>query len=323
MFTSEDIDNIKKSFEYLKNYGDISFPYIPKEFNTIERVQNSDFESFAPDFSTDLGYNAVIGWEGQSYHYGLKEGFFNMAHMAIVPSVHISDTLVFPIIFNYRQYLELVLKENILRFEIFFRLPLSNTLTHDLTKLLDRFMEILVEHNLDFLISTTQQKVINDFMKIDSRNDAFRFVYDFKGNFNHEYDHKQINLLNLHYLMNEVYNDFSAIDYLFEPGTLFEDKFLIPIFEGLIVSLNSHLTGAKLNKQKGITPLQKLKSLVEKFEFKFDNDKIFKFESQSIVQLNENEYAASNEVFGVNIIINVINEEIKSIRIKDVVELPE
>lgn len=321
MLSSEEINNIKKHFEINKNYSDtISFPYIPNEFNIVERKQNSDFESFAPDFSTDLGYNAVIGWEGQSYHYGLKEGFFNIAHMAIVPAVHISDTLVFSIIFNYRQYLEIVLKENILRFEIFFRLPLSNTKHHNLIDLLDRLMEILVEQNLDFFISSTQKKVINDFMNIDSRNDAFRFVYDLQGNFNHKYEHKQINLLNLHYIMNEVHNDFTAIDHLFD-DFLFDDPYLGILYEGFIVSLYSYLTGSK-ERRKGINSLQKLKSILEKFEFKFDNDKKFKINSQNIIQLNESEYEVSNADISLSIIINVINEEIKSIRIKDVVELP-
>lgn len=125
--------------------------------------------------------------------------------------------LVYPIIFNYRHYLELVLKEFILKFETVFLLQAKSKLhTHDLKKLLDKLMEILEPQELGFLISSKQKKVIMDFHEIDSKNDAFRYIYDTKGNLNHDYKQKEFNLLEVHYTMNEIYNDFNALDYIFD-----------------------------------------------------------------------------------------------------------
>ncbi|MER0467760.1 hypothetical protein ABR330_14010 [Bacillus cabrialesii subsp. cabrialesii] len=313
MFNPDEINDIEIAFNSFKNPENIPFPFIHEQLNEIKRKDNNLFETFSPDYS-NMDYNAVIGWEGQSYHYGYKEGFFNIAHMAIVPAVHQSDSLVFPIIFNYRHYLELVLKENIFRFEIIFRLPISNTKTHDLDTLLKNLIGMLETHKLGFLISSTQKKVIQDFHEIDSNNDAFRFVFDFEGNYSHKYEHNVINLLSLHYTMNEVYNDFNAIDYLFDYGSFFDVGYLLPEYQGLIVSIKSFFTNNK--NRKGINSDKKLLSLVLSYEYEFRKDKLFKFEKSSFVKVNDTKYEAGNREFALTIIFTVRNDEIESIRLK-------
>ncbi|WP_444559014.1 hypothetical protein ACT00Z_11360 [Bacillus stercoris] len=313
MFKPEEIIKIKEAFNDLKNPENIPFPFLDEQLNEIRKIDVNKCETFSKDELFPYDYNAVIGWEGQSFQYGYKEGFFKIAHMAIIPSEQQSDIMVYPIIFNYRHYLELVLKENIFRFQILFRLPLSNKAVHNLGTLLKDFINILEVHNLDFLISSKQRKVIQDFHNIDSKNDAFRYVYDIKGNLNHPYDHKMINLLRLHYIMNEVYNDFNAIDYLFEHGPFFGDKYLIPEYEGLIRALNSFFT-KKPNREE--INSAKLLSLVLRFEHKFCKGATFKFEENTFAKVNETTFEAGNKDFDLTIIIYVIDQNIKAIRIK-------
>ncbi|AIF68361.1 hypothetical protein GZ22_18125 (plasmid) [Terribacillus saccharophilus] len=307
------VERVKEAFELLRKPDNIPFPYISEHLNVVKRRENASFETFRPNFNR-VEYNAVIGWEGQSYTYGYKEGFFNIAHAAIEPAAHIPDTLVFSIIFNYRQYLELVLKENITRFEILWECPMSNNKTHDLSILLDRLLELLKTRDYNFLISEVQKKVINDFMEIDSKNDAFRFVYDFEGQLSHKYDHKIINLLDLHYTMNEIYNDFNAIDYLFGADEALENRYSHPSIEGLLVALNSYLTNGK--NRKGINSLAKLKHLIFEFTFAFNEKSTLKFDADdtNVTEMNETEYGVSNDYF--TIVLHVDNEEIKSMRVK-------
>ncbi|PLS07615.1 hypothetical protein [Bacillus halotolerans] len=314
MFKPEEISKIKAAFIDLKTPVNISFPYIDEQLNEIRKTNDNKFETFSTDNDFSYHYNAVIGWEGQSYQYGYKEGFFKIAHMAIVPSAHQSDIMVYPIIFNYRHYLELVLKENLFRFQILFRLPISNKVDHKLDTLLEELIGILESRNLGFLISSKQKKVIQDFHNIDSKNDAFRYVYDIEGNLNHQYEHKMFNLLSLHYTMNEIYNDFNAIDYLFEYGSFFDDKYLNPEYEGLIVALNSFFT--KKTNRKGINSPKKLLSIVLRFEHEFSNGEIFKFVENTFAQVSETEFEAGNKEFSLTIIIYVIDQKINAIRIK-------
>ncbi|MGO0713250.1 hypothetical protein P5408_010495 [Bacillus subtilis] len=313
MFTVDEIKNIKNAFNDLKSPENLPFSYIDEKFNKVIKKDNTNFKTFCPNYC-HVDYNAVIGWEGQSYHYAYKEGFFSIAHLAILPAKHLSDSLVYPIIYNYRQYLELVLKENILRFQIFFRLPITNTKTHDLKFLLNTLIDILDSFNLGFLISSIQKKVILDFHEIDENNDAFRFVYDRQGDLNHRYDHKQINLLNLHYTMNEIYNDFNAIDYLFEPNSYFDDRTLSPIYQSFIVAFHEFLS-LKRNKN-GINSFNKLKSVILNFEHQLSSEMKFRFEESSIVQLSNTVYETTLNELGLTIIITVNNEIIDSIQIK-------
>lgn len=314
MFNNDQINEMKKFLNRDKSSDEIPIYNPGGTFNKFTRKKNASFETFRPNFNCS-DYNAVIGWEGQSYQYGYKEGFFKIAHMAIVSAKIYSDYLVYPIIFNYRQYLELVLKESILKFQIFFRLPIIITKTHDLKFLLNELMNILNSHNLGFLISSTQKKVILDFHKIDPHSDAFRFVFNAHGNLSHTYDHKHINLLDLHYTMNEIYNDFTNMDYFFEKGSFFEDQYLAPLYQSIIVAI-SEFFAIKGNK-KGINTLNKLKSILMRFEHQLSQEKKFSFTKSSIIQISPTKYEATICELGLTIIISVNNDQnIEHIKIK-------
>ncbi|MGG3399259.1 hypothetical protein ABER78_20590 [Bacillus velezensis] len=308
------VDQIKEFLDRGKSQDDIPCSYLTDAFNKVTRKESVNFETFCPNYNYP-DYNAVIGWDGQSYYYGYKEGFFQAAHMSIKPAKYYSDSLVYPIIFNYRHYLELVLKENILRFQIFFRLPITYKNTHNLIWLLDKLESILVPNNLGFLISPTQKKVIQDFHKIDSQNDAFRFVFNTEGSLSHTYDHKQISLWNLHFTMNEIYNDFTNIDYLFVPNAVFHDEYLTPQHQSFIVAISAYFT-VKSNR-KSINSFNKLKSILLNFEHRLSQSVNYKFVQSGIVQISPNRYEATLCELGLTIIISVNNDQnIEHIKIK-------
>ncbi|MCY8988111.1 hypothetical protein [Bacillus atrophaeus] len=319
MINDDQINKMKKLLNRDKSSDEIPYSYPGEPFNKFTRKENTSFETFCPNFNCS-DYNAVIGWEGQSYQYGYKEGFFNIAHMAIVPAKYYSDSLVYPIIFNYRQYLELVLKENILRFQIFFRLPITDTKTHDLKFLLDELMNILDSNSLGFLISSTQKKVILDFHEIDPQSDAFRFVFNTRGSLSHKYEHKQISLWNLHFTMNEIYNDFTNIDYFFDQDedsvdSCFNDKYLAPQYQSIIVAISQFFT-IRGNK-RDIDNLDKLKNILLKFEHQLSQKEKFSFVESSIIQISTTEYEATLDEIDLTIIITVNNQQkIDNIKVK-------
>ncbi|MEC3812798.1 hypothetical protein [Bacillus altitudinis] len=302
-FTEEERDKIKELLDYLRHdeVGALSNP----NFRKIVRKKDSNFETFCYD-SSDSAYNAIIGWEGQSYYYGYKESFFNIAHQSIEHSHLNSDIIVYSVIFNYRHYLELVLKDLITKFQIFFRVPLSATITHNLIELLNTLLEILKNVNLDFLISSTIIKVIEDFHNLDSKNDAFRFVYNRQGGLNHTFDHKKIDLLKLHYTMNEVYDDFNSIDCLFEPDSFFYDEYLMPYYESFIIALQQHISNSKM---KQLDSVNKIKERILDFQHKLRrNGQTFSFKEEDISQhINPYEFIIKSNELKISFLLHIEN----------------
>ncbi len=105
------------------------------------------------------------------------------------------DTLVFPVIFLYRQYIELTLKDLIR--EIDFKL--GNNRTDKILekhKLLPLWDEAIKQYNqfisvnnitLAFISSSSnERKVINQFNQIDEDSFSFRYATDKQGNENLE-----------------------------------------------------------------------------------------------------------------------------------------
>ncbi|QIW79950.1 hypothetical protein [Bacillus tequilensis] len=313
MINNDQINEMKKFLNRDKSSDEIPIYNPGGQFNKFTRKNNTSFETFCPNYNYP-DYNAVIGWDGESYYYGYKEGFFQAAHMSIKLAKYYSDSLVYPIIFNYRHYLELVLKENILRFQIFFRLPITYTKTHNLIRLLDELESILVPNNLSFLISPAQKKVIQDFHKIDSQNDAFRFVFNTQGSLSHAYDHKQISLWNLHFTMNEIYNDFTNIDYLFVPNGIFHDDYLTPQHQSFIVAISEFF---KVRENRNFNSFNKLKSILLNFEHQLSQSVKYKFAESGIVQISPARYEATLYELSLTIIISVNNvQDIDHIKIK-------
>lgn len=85
-------------------------------------VENNINHRFKPEGYNDLfnyhklsnwpfDYNAIIGWSDQDMFHGYIEGFYMAAEKLARNYQGEVDYLVYPVIFNYRQYLELALKK--------------------------------------------------------------------------------------------------------------------------------------------------------------------------------------------------------------------
>lgn len=320
------ISVIKKNYEDLKSNDKISF-FKPEDYPLWHNDLYNKDTGIKEPLKLDSSFKAVIGWQDQDYDYGYTEGFFQIAHNAISMASVSPDTIVYPILFNYRHYLELVLKNNLLRFQILFREPIFVPQRHDLCLLLNRFYSILSNNKLDFLISKTQTEVIEYFMKIDERNDRFRFLYDNKGHLSHSYDHREINLQILHLIMNNVYNEFKALDFLFED---FEagDSMVNSPNRALLLTISNYFI------RKNLNDLNQLKNYLSTFSYEFDIKKSkdifdseeikeiieFKFDKESIKRLNDYTFCFKGSTEYSNTLefeITVFNNKISTVRLVD------
>ncbi len=116
----------------------------------------------------------------------MMDGYKKAADLMVDRSAHdrpIRDTLVFPIIFNYRQFLELSLKYQLAAFgpQVGIR---PNWKTHDLAVLWSEFL-VMLEHygtvdpdEADPVVG----EIILEFAKIDPGSYSYRYPVDRKGN---------------------------------------------------------------------------------------------------------------------------------------------
>ena len=95
------------------------------------------------------------------------------------------DTLIYPIVFLYRQYIELRLKEIIKQGQVLLEKPEKTEKTHNLETLwtaAKKIIDQVFEHETDSSDSLKYaEHVINEFSKIDRRSYSFRYPIDTKG----------------------------------------------------------------------------------------------------------------------------------------------
>lgn len=135
-------------------------------------------------------YTAVIGWQNNFsedvFDFGYISGFKEAGDILV--EQQFPDLLVFPIMFNYRQYIELVLKnlykcsiDNKSEYNQFVR-----RVGHDLTKIFSETKPHL-ENFLDESKSAKKQlkfisALVDDFNNLDPSSMTFRYPSDKKGN---------------------------------------------------------------------------------------------------------------------------------------------
>jgi hypothetical protein len=166
---------------------------------------NEDDKAAAPDFESLLGtdfrwptagdapFTRSAEWQNNAYidrhghgrlvmmMTGYKmAGDLMVAHVA--RSRHDGEALVFPIIFNYRQFIELELKYLIATY--------GNTVgvdaqwnTHDLEILWSTFLEVLAGYGHEDVEATdgVVGRIITEFANVDPRSFSFRYPVDTKG----------------------------------------------------------------------------------------------------------------------------------------------
>jgi len=115
-----------------------------------------------------------------------------------------SDTLVYPIIFLYRHYIELQLKSLIKYGSILSESPEDIPLTHDIKKLWEKCRRILEEIWPDDSESLNEvEECVLQISEVDPSSQAFRYSKD-KGGKNTLPGIKHINLKNFHEKISRV-----------------------------------------------------------------------------------------------------------------------
>lgn len=221
--------------------------------------------------------NADIGWMGQDFNYAFSEGFYQIAHFSYSRLGLESDTLIYPIFFNYRHYIELSLKTFIQEFKLYYELPISTNVDHDIAKLLVSLCQILDNNNLSFMLPNEIRTVIKEFHDLDPKNIKYRYAHAQNGDLSHEYKEKLISLKHLHFVMNTIHNYFFSITCLFDEvdkpsqvGTLFE-----PFLKKIL--------GLKLSKDL----LKHLREISDEITIDPENVVKFSVESNSINDNNQ------------------------------------
>lgn len=130
--------------------------------------------------------NANIADDGFSRLVLMMDGYKRAADLMVAASSDDSpmrDMLVFPIIFNYRQFLELALKYQIATYGAAVGIePVWNT--HFLDRLWERFLEMLKCYGTQDPdeADPVVGEIILEFAKIDPDSYSYRYPVDRKGN---------------------------------------------------------------------------------------------------------------------------------------------
>jgi len=157
----------------------------------------------------DWKANACLNWSLDSmglYIEGYREAADKLAHDVVKTGTN-QDTLVFPIAFLYRQYIELQLKHIIRESRIVVGENATFPEHHKINDLWDTanslMTRIIKEHDQSIRNYITKsdvltiKKIITEFVKVDPDSFAFRYPNDKKGNKNLD-GIEYINLRKLH-----------------------------------------------------------------------------------------------------------------------------
>lgn len=133
----------------------------------------------------DAYLNACIGWRGPDwnlYAAGYKTAADMLADHVIQKAVR-QDTLVYPILFLYRQYIELSIKEIIRSGLLLLEREGKVPQHHDLGQLWRDAEKLLTEMFPGDSVEQVQEtgRIIRDFNKVDPQSDAFRYPVNKRG----------------------------------------------------------------------------------------------------------------------------------------------
>ena len=134
----------------------------------------------------DWYHNACLNWgydNWELYASGYKTAA-DILVQYVIDNRSERDTLVFPIVFNYRQYLELRCKEIIRAGKMLANEAAEFPITHDLERLWTLCREIIADSEPS--ASKTDFEAIDEsiaqFCAINAKSDTFRYPVDREGN---------------------------------------------------------------------------------------------------------------------------------------------
>ncbi|WP_156629561.1 hypothetical protein [Methylobacterium sp. Leaf85] len=150
-------------------------------------------------------------------HHGLNlmaTGYLSAAGLLVEKSIGHDfgrDTLVWPIVFLYRQYLELELKEGIADFGAAAGID-ANWTTHDLRTLWRSYKRTVDHYEIGGDVEATKAvaRAINEFAEIDPGSFSFRFPVNRDGSRIARDGHERIDLERLRDVMRGISNYLSA-----------------------------------------------------------------------------------------------------------------
>lgn len=169
--------------------------------------------------SDDWTQNATIAQDKFSRLVLMMEGYKKAADLMVEQSIASRadrDFLVFPIIFNYRQFLELSLKYHLYTYGTAVDVA-PNWRTHDLSVLWSEFAILIGRYGTpdpdeaDPIVS----EVVAEFSKIDPQSFSHRYPVDTRGN-PIPLEHELLDLARLSDVMQGVANYFTGADGLLD-----------------------------------------------------------------------------------------------------------
>lgn len=129
--------------------------------------------------------NAWIGGNKNQRTYLIMEGYRKGADLMVGEALGDRaqrDFLVYPIIFSYRQYIEIALKDLISNYgpHVGFKAVWN---THDLNVLWRTFHEVFMAYGIDDdeTMTDAARNIVGEFAKVDPRSFSFRYAVDKKG----------------------------------------------------------------------------------------------------------------------------------------------
>lgn len=149
----------------------------------------------------DWWMNACLDWypdPTELYVVGYKEAGDSLVD-SVADRNGTADSLIFPIVFLYRHYIEIRLKSLLHDGHRLLDKEHKQKSEHQLSKLWPKVRDILVElwpdGNKDDL--SAFDSLINQFEQVDPRSTTFRYPKDFDGNNSLKIDSPRVNLRNL------------------------------------------------------------------------------------------------------------------------------
>ena len=149
----------------------------------------------------DWWMNACLDWyhdPTELYIVGYKEAGDSLVN-SVADGSGTADSLIFPIVFLYRHYIELRLKSLLHDGRRLLDIEHKQKSEHQLSKLWPKVRDILVELWPDGSKSDLAafDRLINQFEQVDPRSTTFRYPKDFNGNNSLQMDSPRVNLRNL------------------------------------------------------------------------------------------------------------------------------
>lgn len=203
---------------------------------TQERVQeeisfeNIDLSDFARPKKGDrlikkpANYNdlSIIGRFGNKNDFMVMSGYYDVAINSLKGlkdrGVGERDSHIYPILFNFRHYLELIMKDTLTIYKLINNESAKdeeNNDLHNLCKLWNKLKPYIAQtEDMNTEDIKAFETLINDFHKLDKNSTSFRYTLDISGENLNISQSQSISLDNLEIIMKKMHNFIEGINAL-------------------------------------------------------------------------------------------------------------